>query len=95
MRTIWKYQLDMAYKTVVEMPMGATVLQFQNQGGAMTFWALVDTEAATEERAFYVAATGKPFPEMDEGMIYMGTVQERGYVWHIFEAGRDVNTATE
>ena len=85
MRTIWKYQLDMVYRTVVEMPVGATVLQFQNQGGVMTFWALVDTEAPTEERIFYVAGTGKPFPEVAGELYYMGTVQERGYVWHIFE----------
>jgi len=90
MRTIWKYKLDMAVVTVVEMPEGATVLQFQNQGGMMTFWAIVDTEVVTEKRTFHVVGTGSPFPEVgDRDMYYMGTVQNRGYVWHIFEEAND------
>lgn len=93
MRTIWKYRLDMAFETVVEMPAGATVLTFQNQGGAMTFWAIVDTDAPMEKRTFHVVKTGSPFPDVDGELCYMGTVQgQRGYVWHIFEERNDEQT---
>ena len=92
MRTIWKYKLDMAVVTEVEMPEGANVLQFQNQGGAMTFWAAVDTEAATEKRTFRVVGTGQPIPDVTGfEMRYMGTVQCGIYVWHIFEEATGEN----
>jgi len=85
MKTIWKYQLDMAHKTTIEMPVGATVLQVQNQGDQMTLWAIVDTESPMEERTFHVVGTGGPFPYVTGGLVYCGTVQARGYVWHVFE----------
>ena len=85
MKTIWKYQLDMAHKTTMNMPQDATILQFQNQGNRMTFWAIVDTEAETEERVFHVVGTGGPFPYVTGRLVYCGTVQARSYVWHIFE----------
>jgi len=53
--------------------------------GELCLWALVDThEYEKEEREIHICATGGP---CREGMIYIGTVQQPPFVWHIFDNG--------
>jgi hypothetical protein len=54
------------------------------QDGIVTLWSLVDAEAKSKiERRFHIAGTGHPLPAGPQ--LYLGTVFERRFVWHIFE----------
>lgn len=62
MMTIYKYQLGMAEKAVVEMPMGAEVIRVDGIDGFLYIWAVVSTKAPIQERTFYLFKTGAPMP---------------------------------
>jgi hypothetical protein len=80
---VWKYAVALQQGAVrVEMPVEARVLEVASQGEDFHIWALVDADLPRETRAFQWAGTGHPTPEAGE---YVGTVHERGFVWHLFE----------
>ena len=85
MKTIWKFELDTAQFTEIEMPTGAEILTAQIQNEVMCLWAQVDPEAPKETRTFEVAGTGTPLS--DAPRKYIGTVQTSGgrYVLHVFK----------
>lgn len=83
MKVIWKYPFKVADALVVRMPKGARILSVQMQGVLPCLWALVDEDAKREGRLFRVFGTGNPFDAEDGA--YIGTFQERGLVWHLFE----------
>ena len=85
MRLMHKYPLPFSTLDVVRvtMPCAAVVRTVQMQAGMITLWA--EHEAGmphNEERRFAIVGTGVRFPER---MTYVGTVQARDYVWHIYE----------
>lgn len=82
MRAIWKYPLDVTDQQTVGMPAAAQVLSVADQAGALTVWALVDTEAAIEPRRFWIVGTGRPMPV--SGATFLGSVQQGPFVWHVF-----------
>ena len=84
-RSIWKFKLD-ASQVSRFMPVGAKVLTAQMQGGVVTLWADVDPDAQQEERHFRVFGTGWNMPrEMGYSDVYIGTVQDGDFVWHVYE----------
>ena len=84
MKTIYKYTVTgLPLQNKIEMPMGATILSVNMQGADFCMWALVDTNAETEEREFEIVGTGW---ELDDNMSYIGTCfANDGFVWHIVE----------
>jgi hypothetical protein len=86
-RTIWKFPLAGNDVNNVVMPAGAKVLTVQMQGRDITLWADVDDKAkANEARIFLIFGMGQPMPkEMGYRNVYIGTVQDRAFVWHVFE----------
>jgi hypothetical protein len=85
--TVWKFPVEAADQRItLPMPVGADVLTFQVQGGKTFLWALVDPNAATEQREFLLLPTGGP-GVADVGR-YHGTVQLFGgsLVLHLFDA---------
>lgn len=85
MNTIHKFNLAVTDTQSVSMPKGAKVLCVQVQNGTICLWARVWTEAEYELRTFLVVGTGNPFPESNRPPLYIGTVQQPPFVWHIFE----------
>lgn len=88
MKTIYRYSADIEYDDfTIDMPVGAQVLHaraFAQAGGLQVdVWAVVDTEASTESRAFSVRGTGHPLGEVG---AHIATVFDGGLVWHIFDA---------
>lgn len=82
-KRIWKWPLVGALDEE-SMPKGTTILCVQMQTTVPTIWALVDTEQMeTERRRFRIYGTGREIPS--ESGIYIGTVQNGPFVWHIFE----------
>ena len=81
MKKIYKYTLDRSVRCVLDMPMDSRVLCVQMQGGEICLWAEVDPAFAKFERVYCVIGTGRECPVGN----YIGTVQENGFVWHIYE----------
>lgn len=92
--TIWKFSLafvtgDGEPTCDVQMPVGAQILRLGMQGPAHgqarltpTLWALVDDEAAQEQRRFQVVGTGHAVPQ---GAAYVGSWDAAPFVWHVVE----------
>lgn len=87
----------------LELPLGAIPLHVDVQQRAPhlpSMWVLVDVdEKRTVERRFVVVGTGTQDEEPPASKSeYIGTFQDAGFVWHIFEAaplwpGEDANEA--
>lgn len=78
---IYKYPLSLD-ETLVEMPVGAKLLDVQTQRDVVYLWALVDPTKETEERTFHIYGTGHG---VGDGGDYIGTAQDGPFVWHVFE----------
>lgn len=91
-KVIWKWEFDGRVATSFEMPKGAQILHAaldgrEREGHKLySIWALVDPNAEKEKRTFVVMGTGW---KRDAGtwarLQHVSTVQEGGFVWHIFE----------
>jgi len=84
---IYKYELQIIDFSTILMPIGAAILSCQTQKGAVFIWAMVDPSASLEGRTFEIIGTGNPISKLLEGRrrMFVATVQEGGYVWHVFE----------
>ncbi len=94
-RAVWKYPMG-NWETGMfsaEMPVGAEVLSLDWQHGELMMWALVDPEAAREQRHFIILGTGHTVASPNyrgeaistEGFV--GTFQYLGgdLIFHVFE----------
>lgn len=89
MKAIYKYSLrPLGMMFTVEMPKDAAVLTVQVQNNEPHIWAIVETEAPSEQRSFVLRGTGHEF-NGNEGR-YIGTFQldAAAFVGHLFEAAR-------
>ena len=87
MRTVWKYDIKPDDYHRIEMPAGATLLDFKEQRGVCCLWALVDPEAPAEPRRFRMAGTGHYIADEPTTMAYVGTamMHNGALVFHLFE----------
>lgn len=79
---IYKYPIHLKKKSVF-MPAGARILTVQMQGDTPTIWALVDPAKKPCDRLIHVFGTGWDIPKHIDR--YIGTWQDGGFVWHLFE----------
>lgn len=86
MRTIYKYRISPAGHKI-KMPVGAQILSVAFQGEEFCLWALVETDAAIEERNIVAIPTGFNIPEGEVGKLqFIGTGHMAlGLVFHAFE----------
>lgn len=63
------------------LPLGAQILDVQEQNGGLVLWALLDPGNPPEDRKIYLAFTGDTIPTATE---YLTTVQFEGLVYHVF-----------
>jgi len=95
MKCVYKYKVPITDEPAIQMPAGAVPLTFQVQRSEPMLWCLVDPDADLEWRQFVMRGTGQPVPEAvgvgphPDGRVatvtHIGTIQLRGYVWHLFE----------
>jgi hypothetical protein len=85
MITIFKYQFLIADQVIISMPEGAKVLSVQVQNNTPTIWAMVVTESKPQNRQFRVYGTGNELDTFAINGKHLGTIQQNGFVWHIFE----------
>lgn len=83
MKTIYKYPLFITDEQIVGLHEGAHVLSAQMQGDQLCIWAVVDSDAKLGERKVRIFGTGNPV-DLNGEWQFVGTVQERMFVWHIF-----------
>lgn len=84
---IYKYELKPDLSTELHIEKYARLLSCQVQRGVICLWYLVDEYEKTEKRTFYRVGTGKRFDASNS--VYIGTVQQEPYVWHIWEGKQD------
>ena len=82
-KVIWKFELSLTNEQDILMPKGAVLLSVKTQAGAPMLWAIVDPAEKLETRRFCIVGTGHNFD--DVSMVYVGTVQQPPFVWHLFE----------
>jgi len=89
---VWKFLLpqmnsikDSQFQFEVDMPEGSKPLHVAMQGDGFYLWALCDPEADKEAVKMFCVGTG--FGSVPGGSIYIGTVSQGMYVWHIFREG--------
>ncbi len=84
---IFKYQVPLP-GVDLQLPIGSKILSLQVQGNMPMLWILIDDTVANENRQtrrFTFVGTGH---EVDKELLegqYIGTVQQDGFVWHLFE----------
>lgn len=82
MKTIWKYPIALADEQIIHFPVGANFLTAQKQG-VICIWAEVESDQTKMVPVkIFVLGTGHPKPEA--AATYLGTIQDGGFVWHVF-----------
>ncbi len=80
---IYKYPLELGV-TLLDLPLGAEVLEVQVQDGMPVMWVLVPADIhAVETRLFRPYGTGQGVDSNPRKFI--GTFQLGGFVGHLFE----------
>lgn len=82
MKVIYKYKLIITDSQVIDMPPGE-ILTVQLQDGQPVLWTLVNEKLAHVKREVEFFGTGHDVP--DGNRKYIGTFQQSGFVWHVFE----------
>lgn len=84
--TIWKKQLLLLEKQLVELPRGAEILFVADQSNIICIWYRCDPSQPLEKRPIGIVGTGHPAPEKIDSR-YIGSVLQDGgkYIWHVFE----------
>jgi hypothetical protein len=62
-RVIFKYQMPVLEQFTMKLPAGAEIIRMEDQGGMFWLWAVVNTDAPTEERRFHAFKTGAKIPD--------------------------------
>jgi hypothetical protein len=89
MKSVWKYQLDVVGRQMLQMPIGAKILHIGVQNEYPVIWAEVDTEAGIEPRIFTIVTTGERY-EAHTGYVGTATIRD-WFVAHIFEGAMKVD----
>lgn len=69
-RTIWKYQIPVLEDFTVELPKGAEIIRFKNEGGKLWLWAVVNPDAEIVPKRLLAFKAGAEMP--DDNMRYLG-----------------------
>lgn len=81
--TIWKFPFRIDDVVEIEMPEISHILHVECHKGTPCIWAVVNPNDANVIRRFRLLGTGHPVS--DELGRYIGTFQDRAFVWHMFE----------
>lgn len=82
--SIWKFAIPRNQRSEIQVPIGAKVLSVQMQGDVICFWAKVDTDGMSVPVEFFIFGTGWKLPENIAELKHFGTVQDEGFVWHVY-----------
>ena len=81
------YKYDIPINGSIMLPAGSQILSVGIQDDQVRVWILLDPDAPkTEAYAFRVVGTGWDV-DRDSLGIFIGTVRDGGFVWHVFARG--------
>lgn len=85
--TVWKTEISaVEHQITVHVPKGSKFLAAKSQHNRIAIWYTVpDTHALLVNREFLIVSTDQDVDVKQETLKYWGTVQEEGYVLHVFE----------
>lgn len=82
---VFKYPLEGLGENTIDIEGGGRPLHVAEQDGDWYVWVLVDPDARTQKRRFFVHGTGHPLH--DDASHHIGTFHTRsGFVFHVFTA---------
>lgn len=82
--TIYKYPIEITDSQAVLIPVDAKLLTVQIQNEKLCLWAMFDEKKHISKlRTIEVFGTGNLIPPGNR--VYISTVQDGVFVWHIFE----------
>lgn len=81
---IWKVQLELTDKQIIELRSGYRILSVQVQNGQICLWYMFPEQNRNikDRIPIWIHGTGNPIE--DSGNAFLGTVQLNNFVWHIF-----------
>lgn len=83
MITIYKYEIRITDRQMVEMPIGAQLLHAGlDPNGVPCIWAKVRSDNEAEEREIHVYGTGHRMS--GQSYNHVGTFNQNSFVWHVF-----------
>ena len=86
MNRIYKYELKITDVQEVLLPINSKILSIKEQNGLIQLWAFINpSETNFEKNRIYIFGTGNPIPENYEDLIYIDTVIQEQFVWHVFK----------
>lgn len=83
---IHKHKLMPVSTQHIEMRGGADIISVQFQEGILCLWTLAGVGVPNEMREIRIYGTGHMIPTL-RNHKYIGTAQNEGLVWHVFDAG--------
>lgn len=83
MNVIYKYPLAIQRTQPLAVPRDAKILTVQNQNGVPTLWVMLEPRTPAYARTIHMVGTGHG--TVDPSLVYIGTTQNDGFVWHWFE----------
>lgn len=69
-RTIWKYQIPVLERFDVDLPEGAEIIRFKNEGGKLWLWAVVQPDSPISPKTLLAFKAGAEMPT--EKLKYLG-----------------------
>lgn len=82
--TIWKYTLSEVGLQAISAPETREPLCVQVQNGVPCIWFTVDPESDPSPLVIRIFGTGHELDWDSGGLRYVGTYQQRIFVWHVF-----------
>lgn len=85
MKTIYKYEIEVTDRQLVQIPICSEILCAQMQNQKLCIWAMVDTGWVKEDVVIRVFGTGHEVAA--ENLQYIDTfqLQEQNLVFHVFK----------
>ena len=84
-KTIWKYELKITDSQWIAVPDKAKPLYVAMQGNNLCVWMLVDPTQSDVDMYVRIVGTGHSISDKEiNSLYYLGSVQERMFVWHLF-----------
>ena len=86
MKIIYKYNLEITYDQLIEIPINAEILTVQIQYGELQLWAIVESDSQKEKRHIRIHDTGQGMSNVEK-LRYISTFQilNGDFIFHVFE----------
>ena len=85
MRTILKYEIEIADRIMITLHRGAKFRYLAVQDGRLFAWFEVNPEEPDWPLAIAIVGTGRPIPfHPINPTIYLGSVQMPPFTWHVY-----------